>query len=208
MGRTSAGIVLEDGSFDGLIFDCDGTLVDTAPAHYGALQTALATQARSMEAPWYFARVGLTPKALLDEYEATFGALAVSHAELLAGYKVAYQAALATLKEVALVANLARAWKGRVPMAVASNGERENVSASLRSVGLLELFDTVVAAEDVARGKPEPDVFLEAARRLGVRPERCVVLEDSDEGLAGARAAGMRAIDIRESWTPEWKKKK
>ncbi len=95
------------------------------------------------------------------------------------------------------VASLARLWHGRVPMAVASNGRRANVEASLGATGLLPLFDVLVAAEDVAAGKPAPDVFLESARRLGVEPAGCVVLEDSDEGLAAAHAAGMRSIDVR-----------
>ena len=92
-------------------------------------------------------------------------------------------------------------------MAVASNGTRLNVEMTLRSTGLLGLFDTVVVAADVKQGKPEPDVFLEAARRMGVKAERCVVFEDSDEGLEGARRAGMDGRDIRLVFTPAWKKK-
>ena len=129
----------------------------------------------------------------------------MSRPELLGVYKTSYLGGVDTLVEVTLVADLARLWHGRVPMAVASNGERENVKSSLRSVGLLDLFDTVVAAEDVSRGKPAPDVFLEAARRLKTDPTQCVVLEDSDEGLHAAHAAKMQAIDIRKSWTPPWK---
>jgi len=90
-----------------------------------------------------------------------------------------------------------------VPMAVASNGRRENVEASLTVTKLRPLFDFIVAAEDVERGKPAPDVFLEAARRMAVSPARCVVFEDSDEGLEAARRAGMRTIDIREYFAPQ-----
>lgn len=199
-------IDLETRTFAGLIFDCDGTLVDTALAHLEALRVALRKHGRIMPSAWYFARVGLTPVALLDAYEKEFGSLPISHRELLETYKESYQAAIDQLREISIVADVVRAWKGRVPLAVASNGERENVCGSLSNAGLLHLFDTVVSVEDVRQGKPAPDVFLEAARRLGVPPEQCLVLEDSDEGLFAARAAGMDSIDIRESWTPDWKR--
>ena len=199
-------IELEPGTFDALIFDCDGTLVDTAPAHYSAIRHALQRIGRDMHSAWYFDRVGLTPDALLDAYEAEDGSLPISRTELLKPYAVAFQDSSDKLQEVGIVADVARAWKGKVPMAVASNGQRGNVASSLRSVGLLNLFDPLVTAEDVRQGKPAPDIFLEAAARMGVEPGRCIVLEDSKEGLAAAKAAGMPAIDIRESWTPDWKK--
>lgn len=191
------------GSFSGLIFDCDGTLVDTAPAHYGALQVALARRGLMMESGWYFERVGLTPAALLDAYEEIVGP--VARKEILEDYTVAFHEGLSHLREVEVIAAIAREWKGRVPMAVASNGRRVNVEATLRATGLLGLFDYVVAAEDVERGKPAPDVFLESARRMGVAPERCVVFEDSDEGLEAARRAGMDGRDIRRVFIPDWK---
>ena len=198
-------IALQAGDFDAIIFDCDGTLVDTAPAHYRAIQHALQLVGREMPAAWYFARAGLTPDALLDEYEASFGTLPVSRPELLRPYASAFQRSASELQEITVVADVARAWHGRVPMAVASNGQRENVAGSLRSAGLLELFDFIVSAEDVHQGKPAPDVFLAAAERMHVAPSRCLVLEDTAEGLEAAHAAGMSAIDIRESWSPAWK---
>ncbi|MEV4872808.1 HAD-IA family hydrolase [Streptomyces syringium] len=74
----------------------------------------------------------------------------------------------------------------------------------LSATGLEGLFDVVVTREDVARGKPAPDLFTEAARRLGVRPARCLVVEDADEGLAAARAAGMDAVDVRPFAVSAW----
>jgi beta-phosphoglucomutase-like phosphatase (HAD superfamily) len=198
-------IELAEGSFDALIFDCDGTLIDTAPAHYRSLQTALRQNNRDMPADWYFNRVGLTPLALLNSFEAEFGMLPIPQSALLRIYTNAYQQHMGDLREITLVADLARQWHGRVPMAVASNGERDNVVGSLRNTNLLSLFDYIVTAQDVPHGKPAPDIYLEAARILDIAPARCTVLEDSDEGITGARAAGMTAIDIRDSWIPDWK---
>ena len=198
-------LALDAGRVAGLIFDCDGTLVDTAPAHYGALVQGLKGLGLTMGSDWYFERVGLTPAALFDAFQEVVGPF--DRDRVIADYTVAYQEGLARLKEVEVIAAIAREWKGRVPMAVASNGTRLNVEMTLRSTGLMELFDTVVVAADVRAGKPEPDIFLEAARRMGVAADRCVVFEDSDEGLEAAKRAGMDGRDIRLVFTPVWKKR-
>lgn len=91
-------------------------------------------------------------------------------------------------------------------MAVASGGTREIVKATLLATNLLALFDTVVTIEDVqGRGKPAPDIFLEAARRLRVSPGECTVFEDSDEGIKAARLAGMTATDVRLVYRLAWR---
>ena len=88
-------------------------------------------------------------------------------------------------------------YRGTLPMAVASGGGRAVVTRTLAALGLLDRFDAVVTAEDVAHGKPAPDIFLEAARRIGVDPAHCVGFEDAELGLTAVRAAGMLAIDVR-----------
>jgi HAD superfamily hydrolase (TIGR01509 family) len=192
---------LPEGTFSALIFDCDGTLVDTAPAHLRALQQALVPLGLTMTPEWYFPRGGLTPDALWSEYEAELEDR-IPRESITARYNVEFQQGLNRLKEVTVIAEVARAWHGRVPMAVASNGRRPNVEACLTATKLHSLFDYIVAAEDVLHGKPEPDVFLEAARRMKIEPAECIVFEDSNEGLEAARRAGMRAIDIRDFYSP------
>ncbi|HYM82680.1 MAG TPA: HAD family phosphatase, partial [Candidatus Dormibacteraeota bacterium] len=83
---------------------------------------------------------------------------------------------------------------GRMPLAVASSAHPDVIRAALRSLGLAEAFDMVVSGDEVPRGKPEPDVYLEAARRLAVDPGRCLVVEDSGSGVMAARSAGMRVV--------------
>ncbi|MFM9452279.1 HAD family hydrolase [Streptomyces europaeiscabiei] len=88
--------------------------------------------------------------------------------------------------------------------AVASGGGGAAVRAGIEATGLAHLFDTVVTREDAIRGKPAPDLFLEAARRLHVPPQRCLVVEDAEEGLVAARAAGMGVVDVRPYVTSSW----
>ena len=93
---------------------------------------------------------------------------------------------------VEAVERLAAVW----PLAVASSSNRELIDAVLASTPLGPLFRLTVSSEEVARGKPSPDVYLEAARRLGVEPARCAAVEDSHNGIAAAKAAGMRTLAI------------
>jgi HAD superfamily hydrolase (TIGR01509 family) len=83
-------------------------------------------------------------------------------------------------------------------MAVASGGTRENVLLTLEAIGVLEHFAVILTADDAVNPKPDPAIFLEAARRMGVTPERCQVFEDGDPGLQAARSAGMTALDVRD----------
>jgi HAD superfamily hydrolase (TIGR01509 family) len=82
------------------------------------------------------------------------------------------------------------------PLALASSSNRELIDLALELMGVADLFRTTVSSEEVARGKPAPDVYLEAARRLGVEPTRAVAIEDSHNGIRAANAAGMRVIAI------------
>ena len=83
-------------------------------------------------------------------------------------------------------------------MAVASGGTRRSHRQVLDHLGIRHLFQAVVTSEDVMRQKPAPDIFLEAARRIGVPPRFCRAYEDTDLGLQAIRAAGMEAVDVRE----------
>jgi HAD superfamily hydrolase (TIGR01509 family) len=96
------------------------------------------------------------------------------------------------------VERLAEHW----PLALASSSNRELIDLALELLGVAELFRATVSSEEVARGKPAPDVYLEAARRLGVDPERAAAIEDSHNGIRSAKAAGMRVLAIPNSHFP------
>lgn len=185
-----------DEPYSALIFDCDGTLVDTAPIHYISVVAALKPLGLYMAPEWYFARTGLTPAALFTEF-GQLNNVALDLANLSTRYAPIFTANLDRAQEITVVADVARQNHGKVPMAVASNGHLHNVKATLKATGLLHLFDHIVSADEVARGKPAPDVYLEAASRIAIAPANCIVFEDTDEGLEAAHRAGMRTRDIR-----------
>jgi HAD superfamily hydrolase (TIGR01509 family) len=103
---------------------------------------------------------------------------------------------LDTLELIQEVASFAEENRGKVPMAVASGGSRVVVEKTLQMVGISDWFDEVVSSDEVENGKPAPDIFLEAASRLGVAPGDCVVFEDGRAGIAAALAAGMEVVTV------------
>lgn len=182
-----------------VIFDCDGTLADTMPVHHGAWQEMLAEHGMVFGHEQFYAFAGMPSVRIIErlahEQEVV---LTTGQAEAMALDKerrfVELIDQVLAIPEVVAVAEHCR---GALPMAVASGGDRWVVERTLRTIGVWEWMATIVGAEDTERHKPEPDVFLEAARRLGVDPSACTVFEDSELGLEAGRRAGMEAVDIR-----------
>lgn len=191
--------------FSAIVFDCDGTLVDSTRLYFRSWNTLFKNYGAEMPWTWFTAHLGCSWPQILDEYRKECG-IVLDDAAALEQFNQAYRNSIGTLSEIEIVADVARRHFGKVPMAVASGGTREIVEATLLTTNLLDLFDTVVTIEDVqGRGKPAPDLFLEAARRLRVRPDQCTVFEDSDEGVEAARLAGMTATDVRLAYRPAWR---
>jgi beta-phosphoglucomutase-like phosphatase (HAD superfamily) len=104
---------------------------------------------------------------------------------------------ISQIRPIDAVVSIARAHYGKIPMAVASGGIQTHINEVLEHLGIRQLFNAVVTSEDVKRQKPAPDIFLEAARRLGVSPKFCRAYEDTDLGLQAITAAGMEPVDVR-----------
>lgn len=183
--------------FDGLIFDLDGTLVDSMPAHFAAWCEALASYGAEgvLQEDVFYAMGGRPTKDIVIDLNDQYG-LRLDPEGVAFSKREAFLRSLGRVEIYEEVVNYARAHRGKVPMAVATGGTRIVAEKTLQAVGLSDLFDEVVTADDVENGKPAPDIFLEAAKRLNVAPERCVALEDAPAGIAAAQAAGMRVVAL------------
>ena len=184
---------LPEGKFDAYIFDCDGTLADTMPLHYKAWCATLAEFGCDFPEPLFYELGGVPARGIIELLNARHGcAIPVEDTA-----RRKEQRFLEMIREIVPIEPVV-AWvdklHGSAPMAVASGGLRHIVMKTLGALALVEKFDAIVTSEDYARGKPAPDPFLEAARRLGVAPEKCLVFEDTPTGVEAAKAAGMKWV--------------
>ncbi|MFI9024167.1 HAD family hydrolase [Streptomyces sp. NPDC053560] len=181
-----------------VVFDLDGTLVDSEPNYYEAGRRLLARYGVTDFTWEHHARfIGIGTRETLEILKKEYG-IEAPVSELLAGKNEIYLELAGANTEVfpemrAFVEQLHAAGH---PLAVASGSSRAAIDAVLKGTDLDTWLSTRVSAEEVERGKPAPDVFLEAARRLAVEPESCVVLEDAPPGAEAAHRAGMGCIAI------------
>lgn len=190
-------LVLPDGDFDAFIFDCDGTLADSMPLYHRAWRVALREGGATFDFSWdlFTSRAGMSTLLTVEGLNRQFGTMLEAqrvetrqHAE--------YLALIEEVKPIVEVVEVAIAYAGKLPMSVASGGTRPLVERTLELIGIKHLFAHVLVASDVPRGKPEPDLFLLAAERMGVSPERCLVFEDGEPGIVAAKRAGMQVVRV------------
>jgi beta-phosphoglucomutase-like phosphatase (HAD superfamily) len=181
----------------GLIFDCDGTLADTMPLHWLAWQAISARYRIHLPIERFYSLGGVPSREIVKLLSAEQG-LGLNHLAVAREKEAEYLPLIAQVEPINLVVGVARENFGKIPLAVASGGTHRSIEQVLAHLGIRDLFQAVVTSEDVARQKPAPDIFLEAARRLGVAPRFCRAYEDTDLGLQAIRAAGMEAVDVRE----------
>jgi HAD superfamily hydrolase (TIGR01509 family) len=186
---------------DALLFDCDGTLADTMPAHYVAWRHVTEMHGIVFDEDRFYSLGGRPSREIVALLAREVGIeIDIDQAAHLK--EQSFLGQLGEILPIDPVVEVVLRSRGRVPMAVVTGGYQHICRQILAHCGIADCFDTIVASEDTARHKPDPDPFLEAARRLGVRPERCVVWEDSDLGIAAAKAAGMEWIDVRSFHRP------
>ncbi len=184
---------LPPGDFAAYIFDCDGTLADTMPTHYKAWQAALGDHADKFPEAMFY-ELGGVPTARIVEILNERHRLNLKVEETVAQKEHLFLEFSHEIAAIEPVVALARSFAGLKPMGVASGGHRRIVLNTLRALGICDLFQVIITSEDYKRGKPSPDPFLEAALRLGVPPEACLVFEDTATGIAAATAAGMTSV--------------
>lgn len=185
-------------AFDAVVFDMDGLLVNTETLANRALHLAANDLGLELPQQLCFSMIGVAVdgcrRLLLDHYgdDAPADELFESASRHLeAQIKAGHLERKAGVTEL-----LDHLDKLGLPRAVATSSSRAKAENHLRGAQLLECFDAIVTRDDVTHGKPKPDLYLGAARRLEVAPDRCLALEDSYNGVRAARAAGMQVIMV------------
>lgn len=182
--------------YEGLIFDMDGTILDTEPTHLEAWRETMSRYSMQFDEQ-AMASLNGSPtwriaQAIIESHQADL------NPHLLAREKTQTVRAmlLDTVRPLPLI-DVVKSWHGRRPMSVGTGSESDIAEALLNHLGLRHYFSAIVAADHVKKHKPFPDTFLLCAKLMGVAAEKCVVFEDADFGIQAASAAGMDSVDVR-----------
>jgi HAD superfamily hydrolase (TIGR01509 family) len=185
-------------TFHAVIFDMDGLMLDTEPRYRAAWLKALAEFGYIFTEDNYLSLVGLKRGDAEHALSVIFGSGFPREAFgiVCRDYEAAAMAATPLQKKPGLDELLAFLDSQNIPKAVATSTDRREAISRLSATGLLDHFKALATGDEVSRGKPAPDLFLLAATRLGVDPEFCLVLEDSEPGVTAAHAAGMQVYMV------------
>jgi HAD superfamily hydrolase (TIGR01509 family) len=201
VGALSADTLTLIDRYEALLFDLDGTLIDTMPLHYRAYAEVLSQRGLRLAEADFMSAIGEPARKAIPRFLKLAGINAVADSEIVAIHeekKQAFDHFLATAKLVPLpAASLLTAAKGRKKLGLVSSGNRRGVIALLSAMQWGHVFDVVISGDDVTRGKPDAEPYLAAAALLNVDPINCLVLEDTKLGLEAGVAAGMAVIDVK-----------
>lgn len=185
-----------------LIFDLDGTLADTMPAHYNAWQKVAPAYGLVFPEDVFYSLGGWPTRDILVKLSTEQG-ITLDIDAVTREKEQAFLAMLNHVRRIECVADVALAHKGKLPMAVATGSRRHQAEPVLKQIGMLGFFDHVLCVEDCPTHKPDPGIFLLAASRMNVPPEQCLVYEDTNPGITAAKLAGMSYVDVRTLRTHE-----
>ncbi len=180
----------------GLIFDLDGTLVDSMPLHFEAWKEVCLMKGLQFKEEEFYELAGVPSDRIFEiineRYGTDFDPKAMSHLK-----EETYLKKLPRVKPVKQVINIVKLYHGKIPMAVGTGSPRAHSLETIKATGLDRYFEILVSKDDVSHGKPDPETFLKCAVAMNISPELCQVFEDGDLGLEAARTAGMISTDIR-----------
>jgi HAD superfamily hydrolase (TIGR01509 family) len=189
--------------FDAVIFDMDGVIADSEPAHELAFKAVLNPLGYDVvpELQQQFMGHGLDESwATLREHFQLQDSIETLLKRYEEGLLVAFSSVHETLPGVREV--IAAIKQRGLPLGLASSSERLWIEALLNGLGLFDAFDAITSGREVTNGKPAGDIYVLAASKLGIAPERCLAIEDSSAGIASVKAAGMFAVQTRSGSSP------
>jgi HAD superfamily hydrolase (TIGR01509 family) len=176
--------------YKGYIFDCDGTVAHSMPIHYAAWRQTAEENGILMTEELFYSLGGVPTTRIVEILNHKFGTN-LDPEQVARRKEAVYLENMGNMQPIEEVAAFARKVAKFAKVSIASGGYLPVVLETLKAIGFKDFFPVVVTTEQVSRGKPFPDMFLEAAKRMGVPPNECLVLEDSPAGIDAAKAAGM-----------------
>jgi beta-phosphoglucomutase-like phosphatase (HAD superfamily) len=180
----------------GLIFDIDGTLIDSMPTHFKSWQAIAVAYGFKYPETLFFQNAGRSTGNIIQRINAEQG-LHLDPEEIVHAKNEAYRKLAVNIKPIPQVIKIVTEYYGKLPMALGTGEYRDIATANIKAAGLDQYFTFMVCADDVNRPKPDPETFLQCAELMKVSPENCQVFEDGDLGLEAARRCGMVATDVR-----------
>lgn len=181
--------------FSGLVFDMDGTLVNSMPGHLDAWRQVAEKYHFNYDRDWFYRLGGVPTLETVDIINQTFG-LALERQQVAADKMAFFSRVVNRVEALPETLAVVKHWYGKKPMAVGTGAKHEAALKMLQHTGLAQYFDVVVGSDDVPAHKPAPDTFISAARQLGLVPEQCVVFEDTPIGRQAAENGNMTCIMV------------
>ena len=194
-------MIIITSSTQALIFDIDGTLADTMSIHYEACQIVCRKRGFDFPIDYFYAKAGIPTLSvfvmLMKDLHLPFDGLKLGHEK-----EEVFLTLIDKVSPMPIVADLAKSYYGKLPMALGTGGGREVATRIMEAIGMLDLFEVMITADDVMFPKPHPETFLKGAEFLKIAPEHCLVFEDGQPGIDAAVAGGMSVVDVR-PFTPK-----
>ena len=182
----------------GVIFDMDGVIVDSEPMHIEAEKQILLKYGVEISADELRAYTGTTAEFEFTDLIRKYGLKTTVDRLFREKEAVLFELLERRTEPTKGVIKLVKSLKQHgLKLAIASSGHRKLVHYFLRKLKIVSLFDSIVCAEDITRSKPDPEIFLKAARNLGLAPAQCIVIEDSKLGVEAAKRAGIKCLAFR-----------
>ena len=188
-------------NYKGLVFDCDGTLINSMEFYYNGWIPLYEKHSLIFPKDRFYSLAGVPVRRIIEiilkennrEFDDNFVDSFLNEKKLINDSR---RSSGEAPTEITCVTKIVKSLYGKIPMAVASSGQKFLVQEDLKNHDLLKYFETVVTVEDVVNGKPAPDIYLEACKRINVAPEDCIGYEDAVLGISSLRAANVAAVDV------------
>lgn len=182
-------------NIEGLIFDLDGTIANTMPAHFIAWRDTCKKYGIDFTKELFSQLAGIPLYGTVEKLNEIFGT-SIDPVKMGEEKEDKFKASLGQVKVIEPVARIIKKYHGILPMSVGTGGQREIAKETLRVVGMDKYFNILVSADDIKNPKPNPETFFKCAMLMGVLPEKCQVFEDGILGINAAKEAGMKPVDV------------